>query len=240
MPDQRPPRTQRLLQPIDRISEILFGLIMVLTFTGSLRVIEADRAIEAVAVIDGDADGIGAVSRLEVRAMLIGALGCNTVWGLIDAVLYLMGSLFEKGRNLTILRTVRGTADPRQAEQLIADALPEVVASVLDSTELRSLHEKLRRLPEPPRRPSLDKNDWLGALGVFLLVFLSTLPVAVPFLFLDDIDLALRLSNTVAIAMLFIAGYAYGRCIRRNPWQIGIVMVLLGCALVGLTMLLGG
>lgn len=240
MPDQRPPRTKRLLEPIDRISEILFGLIMVLTFTGSLRVIEADRAIEAVAVIDGDADGIGAASRLEVRAMLIGALGCNTVWGLIDAVLYLMGSLFEKGRNLTILRTVRRTADPRQAERLIADALPEVVASVLDSTELQSLHEKLRRLPEPPQRPSLDKNDWLGALGVFLLVFLSTFPVAVPFLFLDDIGLALRLSNTIAIAMLFIAGYAYGRCIRRNPWQIGIVMVLLGCALVGLTMLLGG
>jgi len=31
----------RVLDPLDRISEVLFGLIMVLTFTGSLRVAEA-------------------------------------------------------------------------------------------------------------------------------------------------------------------------------------------------------
>jgi len=34
---------QRALDPIERASEILFGLIMVLTFTGSLSVAEAGR-----------------------------------------------------------------------------------------------------------------------------------------------------------------------------------------------------
>ena len=35
--------TKRVLEPIDRVSEVLFGLIMVLTFTGSLSVADAGR-----------------------------------------------------------------------------------------------------------------------------------------------------------------------------------------------------
>ena len=76
-----------VLDPADRIAEVLFGLIMVLTFTGSLSIAEAGRQ--------------------DIRAMLIGALGCNTTWGIIDAVLYLMGSFAEKGRNLKTYRAVR-------------------------------------------------------------------------------------------------------------------------------------
>jgi hypothetical protein len=35
--------SKRVLEPIDRVSEILFGLIMVLTFTASLSIAEAGR-----------------------------------------------------------------------------------------------------------------------------------------------------------------------------------------------------
>ena len=91
-----PPRSpKRVLEPIDRISEVLFGLIMVLTFTGSLSVAQAGRD--------------------DVRAMLIGALGCNLAWGIIDAVFYLMGCLAEKHRGLATFRAVRDARDPEQA-----------------------------------------------------------------------------------------------------------------------------
>lgn len=46
-----------LLDPIDSISEVLFGLIMVLTGTMTLSVATAGRA--------------------ELRTMILGALGCN-------------------------------------------------------------------------------------------------------------------------------------------------------------------
>ena len=49
-----------LLEPLDRISEILFGLIMVLTVTGSFSVLAANRR--------------------DVRNMLLVALGCNVAW----------------------------------------------------------------------------------------------------------------------------------------------------------------
>src|SRR5437867_13068380 len=94
--------SRRVLEPIDRVSEVLFGLIMVLTFTGSLSVAEAGRD--------------------DIRTMLIGALGCNLAWGIIDAVLYLMGCLAEKGRNLIAFQAVRKATDPQEAQHPIADA----------------------------------------------------------------------------------------------------------------------
>jgi hypothetical protein len=211
---------RRLLEPSDRISEVLFGLIMVLTFTGSLSVAEAGRE--------------------DVRTMLVGALGCNLAWGVIDAVFYLMGSLAEKGRDLAIFRAVRTVADPREAQRLIAEALPPVIASVVRPPELDAMHQRLQLLPEPPGPARLSGSDWRGAGGVFLLVFLSTFPVAVPFIVMQDALAAMRASNAVAVAMLFVAGAAYGRVVGRSPWVLGAIMVALGGVLVALTIALGG
>jgi hypothetical protein len=212
--------SKRVLEPIDRVSEILFGLIMVLTFTGSLSIAEAGRD--------------------DVRTMLIGALGCNLAWGIIDGVLYLMGCLAEKGRGLLAFRAVRRAADPKEAQRLIADALPSVVASVLEPVEMESLYQRLKQLPEPRDHVRLRKDDWLGAVGVFLLVFLCTFPVVIPFIFMHNAGPALRVSNAIAIVMLFLTGYAFGRMTGRHPWLVGISMVVLGLILVGLTMALGG
>ncbi len=212
--------SRNVLDPVERISEVLFGLIMVLTFTGSLSVAEAGRD--------------------DVRAMLIGALGCNLAWGIIDAVFYLMGCLAERGRNLRALHAVRRAADPAEAQRRIASALPPLIASLMRPEELAALHDRLRQLPEPPGRVWLSLREWLGALGVCLLVFLTTLPVAVPFLFMHNASRAMRASNAVAVAMLMLAGAAYGRCVGGNPWLYGIVMVVLGCCLVALTIVLGG
>ena len=220
MSDETVKSTKRVLEPNERISEVLFGLIMVLTFTGSLSVVTVDRA--------------------EVRTMLIGALGCNLAWGIIDGVFYLMGCLAEKGRGLMTFRAVRKATDAKKAQRLIADALPSVVASVLQPAELAALHERLKQLPEPPERARLHKDDWRGAGGVFLLVFLSTFPVAIPFIFMRSAGPALRVSNAVAIVMLFLTGYAFGRLTGRHPWLVGILMVILGSILVGMTIMLGG
>jgi VIT1/CCC1 family predicted Fe2+/Mn2+ transporter len=212
--------SKRILEPHERISEVLFGLIMVLTFTGSLSIAEAGRN--------------------DVRVMLVGALGCNLAWGIIDGVLYLMGCLAEKGRNLMTLRAIRQATDPQKAQRLIAGALPALVASVLQPAELETMRERLQQLPEPPEKARLATEDWLGAVGVFFLVFLSTFPVAIPFIFIQSVPLAMRTSNLVAIVMLLFTGIAYGRCVGRSPWGFGFGMVGLGAILVALTIALGG
>jgi VIT1/CCC1 family predicted Fe2+/Mn2+ transporter len=211
---------KRVLEPVERVSEVLFGLIMVLTFTGSLSVAEAGRD--------------------DVRAMLIGALGCNVAWGIIDAVLYLMGYLAEETRGFLIVQAVRKTADPEAARRLIADALPPVVASILEPAELDAMRLRLQQLTIPPERPGLGKDAWRGAVGVFLLVFLSTFPVAIPFILMTNAGPALRVSNAIAIVLLFASGFAFGRMTGRHPWVVGIAMVALGSTLVAMTIALGG
>jgi VIT1/CCC1 family predicted Fe2+/Mn2+ transporter len=209
-----------VLAPSERASEILFGLIMVLTFTGSLSAATAGRE--------------------ETRTMLIGALGCNLAWGIVDAVFYLMNTLSQRGRDLLIVWRVRDAATVEDAHRLIAESLPETVAEVLRPAELDAIRLKWLRLPAPPRRPRLGKDDLVGALGVFLLVFVSTFPVVIPFLVVHDVMLALRLSNAVAIVMLFWAGWSLGRYAGYSPWRVGLWVVAIGLVLVGAAIALGG
>src|SRR3954464_12933693 len=98
----------RVLNPLERFSEIVFGLIMVLTFTCAISVAE--------------------IGREDVHAMLIGAIGCNLAWGIIDAAFYLIACLPQAGRNATLLRTVQQSTDSTQSRLTIADALPAKVA----------------------------------------------------------------------------------------------------------------
>jgi hypothetical protein len=72
------------------------------------------------------------------------------------------------------------------------------------------MRQKLQQLPGPSHGPRLTKRDWTGALGLCLLSFLSTFPVVIPFLFLSDARLALRVSYAVAIVMLFCSEFKAG------------------------------
>ncbi len=135
MPNNRERASLRWLDPIDRVSEILFGLIMVLTSTSTLSVVTAGRA--------------------DVKTMILGALGCNLAWGIIDAGLYLMGCLGERGRGLLKLRTLRQTSDPDAGRRTLADALPAPLVSVLSRDELELMRQRLIKLPDvaAARRP---------------------------------------------------------------------------------------
>lgn len=219
MPGDLITSSRRVLEPIERISEVTVGLFMALGFTNSLSLTQG-----------GDAD---------VRTMLIGALGCNLTWGVIDGLLQLMDSMAEKCRGLTTLRAVRETEDREVAHRLIAEALPPAVTSVLRPEDLETIRLRLRELPEPPRRASLRWQDWHRALAVFASVVVISFPVALPFVLMREVEPAMIVSNSIAILMLFGLGYAYGRCSLRNPWIKGIVMVVVGATLVAVTRMLG-
>src|SRR4051794_30618200 len=135
----------RILDPMDRITEVLFGLIMALTFTCTL--------------------GVATAGHIEVRTMLIGALGCNLAWGIIDGGVHLLAGLNERGRAMVNWRAVRHAADVAAAQRIVANALPPMVASVLEPAQLELIRQRLHRLSEPAR-PRLTTTDWLGALGI--------------------------------------------------------------------------
>src|SRR4029453_2223330 len=130
----------RVLNPLERFSEIVFGLIMVLSFTCAISVAEAGRE--------------------DVRAMFIGAIGCNLAWGIIDAAFYIIACLTGRGRQALLLRSVQQAADSEQARRTINDAIPPKVAEALQPADLDRIHTHLKQVPAPEGRPVLTGEDW--------------------------------------------------------------------------------
>ncbi len=210
----------RVLNPLERFSEIVFGLIMVLSFTCALSVARAGRE--------------------DVSTMLVGAIGCNLAWGIIDAAFYLIACLAEAGRRAALLRDIQQCADPVGAQRFIAAEVPPQIAGALQPADFARIHTHLKQLPPPAARGVLTAESWRGALGVFLLVFLSTLPVVVPFYFVHDAKTALRISNAVAIAMLFGAGQMHARYAGFRRIVTGLAIVIVGALMVAVTMAVSG
>jgi len=209
-----------LLEPMERISEILFGIVMALTFTLTLGIATADAP--------------------KVRTMLIAALGCNLAWGIIDGGVLLLTRLHDHGRKLRILRAMRAAPDAAAAQGVLAEALPPSIVHVLSSEQAEAMRQHARQLPEPREEPALTARDWRGAVAICLLSFLSTFPIVIPFMLIGDARVALRTSNAVAIAMLFVCGYAFGQRAGMRPWASGLAVVAVGVAFVGVAIALGG
>ena len=210
---------QRVLDPLERSSEILFGLIMVLTFTTSISVAEAGRD--------------------ETHSVLVGALSCNLAWGIVDAAMYLMASFMTRARGLAAHRALRRASDRETAHQLIRDALPDAAGQALTADAIESLRQRLLG-QELPSETRLSRADLAGAIGVFLLVFLSTFPVVIPFIVIPDARMAMRMSNTVAVLMMFGTGWSLGRYAGTSGWRTGLSMVAIGVVLMVITVALGG
>ena len=213
---------QRVLDPVSRMSEILFGLLMVLTFTGTFSVANAGES--------------------SVRELLIASLGCNLAWGLVDGCMLLLNRLAERGHNWRLLRRLQALPPGSpQAVALLADAMPVLVGRVLRAEDVHTLHQRVLEQRVARTSLRLDLSDLSAALAVFLLVVLSTLPVVLPFVLLDAPLHALRASNAVALLMLFLIGLGYGRFAgARSPVITALVFTLLGVALVSATIALGG
>ena len=206
------------------MGEILFGLIMTLTFTlGAGLVIEEE-------------------GRAGAREMLIAILGCNLAWGLIDGMFYVLGQLFERGRILRLRLKVQGTGSADDARAIVADELDGLLARVTEEGQRRSLYDTIVQRMRTDQIPlnRLRKEDVLGGLAAGWLVFACSFPAALPFLFIDDPRLALRVSNGVLLILLFYVGYRFARDTTAKPWLTGTVFLLVGVALVAVTIALGG
>jgi VIT1/CCC1 family predicted Fe2+/Mn2+ transporter len=88
--------------------------------------------------------------------------------------------------------------------------------------------------------PTLTGREWLGALGIFILVALSTFPVVIPFIVFEDARIALRTSNALAVILLFVCGFLFARHAGLWPVTTGVIMVVIGAALVSVAIALGG
>ena len=209
-----------LLNTMDRVSEILFGIIMTLTFTCSI--------------------GIANAKNTEIRQLIIAAISCNIAWGLVDAIGYIVSTIVQRSRNKTILDSVLTTSDADKARKYISDSLPPSIASVLDAEELEQIRKKLAKLPGSALQVRLRTRDLKRSVMIFFLMFISAFPIVIPFIFIRDTQLALRISNLVAIVLMFLCGWSLAKYVGSNKWLMSFGMTLVGIVLVLITIALGG
>ena len=209
-----------VLDPIDRVSELLFGLFMALSFVGAVSVADSGRE--------------------QVRSMFIAALGCNLAWGLVDAVMYLVRTITDRGKSLTLVRSVQATPNAEAGRKLIEQSLSRDAAGLVSSVEIEAVRGRIVALTSVPERPKLLKGDLLASLAIFVLVVASTFPVVLPFALIQDVAMAKYVSRGIALTMLFLGGLGLGRYAGYGSWRVGFMMVGLGTALVTAITLLGG
>jgi len=208
-----------VLNPIERVSEMCFGLFMALTFVGMVSAATA-----------GKDPG---------QTMLYAALGCNLAWGLVDAVMYLVRTITERGKRLTLALAVREAPDAEAASNVLRSGLPPLVGMILGEAELQKIREGIAT-HELPEKARFHARDFEGAAGIFVIVVLSTFPVALPFVLFDDMKDAMLVSRLLTFAMLFGGGYSLGRHAGYSGWKAGAQMLVLGVALTAAVIALGG
>jgi VIT1/CCC1 family predicted Fe2+/Mn2+ transporter len=208
------------LDPVYRASEVIFGLLMAMSFIGSISV-----------ATDG---------REEVRTLLVAALGCNLAWGLVDAVMHLVGVKTQKRRTRALLERLHQSKDAESGRQLVADELSAPLHAALGEDGVEALRQKLAAAPLTISRTRLSGRDFGDAVIVFLLVVLSTFPLVIPFMVIDETARALLWSRLVAVLVLFIAGATLARYSHGNVWLNGLTMAALGALLMAAIMALGG
>jgi VIT1/CCC1 family predicted Fe2+/Mn2+ transporter len=171
--------------------------------------------------------------------MLAAAFGCNLAWGLVDAVMYLVRTVTDRGRLITLVRSVQ-SADAGTGRRLIEGSLSKVAAGLVSEKEIEAVRARVVALTAVPERPRLTSDDLVAAFAVFLLVVVATFPVVLPFMFIHDVGTAKSLSRAIALVMLFFGGIALGRYAGYGSWKVGFMMAGLGAALVAAVILLGG
>ena len=214
---------QKHLEPGESLGEILFGLIMTLTFTLGAGMMVRDDPNAA-------------------RDLLIATIGCNVAWGFIDGAFYVSGQIFERARMARIGERVRHADTEEAAASIVAQEFEELVGLTVAADERADLFRRMaRHVRASESRPrGLTVQDFYGAVASFWLVFFASIPAAVPFLFIHEEWIALRVSNAILILLLFAAGYGWARYTTLRPWLTGLTFMVAGLALVGIAISLGG
>jgi hypothetical protein len=214
---------ERWLEPGESLSELLFGLIMTLTFTlGAGLLVKEDPTA--------------------ARDLLIATIGCNVAWGIIDGALYVSGQIFERARMARVGHLIRQAESEEAGAALVEQELDELIGVTVNEGERADLYRRMARhvRASQPKPRGVVRADLYGALASFWLVFFGSIPAALPFLFIDDAWIALRVSNAILIALLFVVGYRWARYTTLRPWRTGLTFTVAGVGLVAIAISLGG
>ncbi len=213
----------RYLEPTSILNESVFGLVMTLTFT-----------LGAGMVVKEGPDA--------TRELLIGVLGCNLAWGIIDGMILIMGGMLERSQKGQLIMRLRGLDSEDARLAMGRERVELVIEPYIEPAEREPIYRSVAKAlkDKEPERIHPQRAEVLGAIATAWIVFACSIPAVLPFLFIDDRFLALRVSNALLLAMLFVAGYRWALATNSRPWVVGGSLLLTGLAMVLIAIPLGG
>ena len=221
----------RILDPIDRMSETIFSILIVLIFTLAYRTISLVPISNGVLPLD------------DAITIFKASLGAVVAWGIIDAVMYGIFSVFERKDLARFVNEVKSSRSDQSGLDIIAEEFDSIFEPITNDAQRISIYAQfLQALKDThPKRIGIKKEDLLGAGAVFIAALVAVIPSLAPLiLFRKDLTLALRLSNLFSLIMLFITGYRWGKYSGYKPWMTGLVIMSIALIMVLLAILLGG
>jgi len=216
-------RLHRNLDPVDTLGELIFGLIMVLTFTLGARLLGADEPTDG-------------------KELLIAAIGCNIAWGIIDGFLFLLIRVFERRRIASLHAALAAQPEHAIDLALLRDELDSELTTLGEADVRERFYVAIAAAARrtKPGKVQVTLNDLRGAALVCCLVVATAIPAALPFMFISDAYVALRVSNAILSGLLFLVGFRWGKHIGASPVLAGLLIMSIGVALVLVAIPLGG
>lgn len=217
----------RLIDPVYVLIEGIYSVLIILTFTLAATATAA-QFIWASALLDD---------------LFWAAFGCAVAWGIIDGVMYVLNGIAERGQSRRLWRLVASAPDEAGGVALLAEELDDSLAVITDEAERAQVYRGLyaRLKGRTPQEAGFKREDLAGGLGTFLVAVGAALPVVLPLLFFrSDPLLAVRVSNFVAFAMLFLMGYRWAKYVGGKPVRTGLYLTLLGVVMMIVAIPLGG
>ena len=201
----------------DRLSELLYGVIMVSSISG-------------LVVIAGPPEDSGFYYMLVVLFITI------ILWGLLDGISYALLSAADRSEREVLLESLGTEADAEKRKDAIAEELDDTLVSRLDEGSrmriVEIIEKGLPRTMKTIKKNKLTSFEKKIVLAAFLLDFLALVILVIPYLIFDRLAIAALISHIIALVMFVIIGYYYAKFAHLNKWKGAFVAGFLGLILI--------
>jgi len=219
------------IDPIDWLSETIFSIMIVLIFTLAYRIFSISPTA-------------GTATSLEsATTLIIGILGAVIAWGFIDGSIYAILSFFEREERDRFLWEIREAKSEAEKVEVVLNEFGEMFEPITDEHHRDALYlailQSIKSTPVEKNR--LSKDDVGAAFAHVFVATIAVIPSTIPLLlFPNNLLLAIRISNVISFAVLFITGYRWGKYVRVNPIRTGLIIMAIAIVLALLAIPLGG
>jgi hypothetical protein len=211
---------ERFTSPAERYAEAFYGIIMVTGCTGMV----------SLGVPKEEAG---------VQIMLWTALMVNILWGLIDGVTVIYGTMVDEvGSDVAVNKLRSGD---KSARDEVLGGLDGSLVGKLSEADQDRVADVIASSKE--YTPFVNKVRWeeiKRILAIFSIDFVTVFPVAIPFMLFTDVTVAVRWSFVIATVMMAFLGYQWAKCARMKRARVAVFFCSFTVFLLILSFILGG